>query len=89
MDAVPILAGRDRHAGDRKILVELVKRCRAAAAARAGDTRADLPRLVERRAVKETVEAGDERRIRGGVINRACHNKACLLYTSPPAILAR
>ena len=79
VDAVPVLAGRDRHAGDGEILVELIERRRAAAAARADDARADLHRLVERCAVKQAIEAGDERRVRGRVIDGARHDEAVRL----------
>ena len=52
MNAVPILAGRDGHAGDRKEFVEFVERGGKAAAAGNDDRSADFHRFIEWSAVK-------------------------------------
>ena len=76
MDAVPILAGRDRHSGYGEVFVQLVKRRRAAAAAPAHHACADFHRFVEARAVKQPVQAGDERCVRACKIHGACKHKS-------------
>lgn len=61
MDAVPVLAGRDRHAADRKVFVQLIKGCGASASSGDGDAGADLHRLVKGGAVKQPVQTSDQR----------------------------
>ena len=80
VDAVPVLAGRDRHAADREILVELVEGRGTSASSRDNNARADLHGLVEARAVEEPVQARDQRRVRGRVITGRRHDKAVRLF---------
>ena len=75
MYAVPVLAGSYRHICNCKVLVQLVERCRKAAAPCTDHARADLHRLVEMRAVKKPVKTGDERRVRRSVVNGAGDDK--------------
>ena len=79
MDTVPILAGSNRHAGDGEVFVQLIKGRAAPAAPRAHHARADLHGLVKGRGVKQAVQAGDERRVRGRVIDGARHDEAVRL----------
>ena len=71
VNAVPVLAGRDGHTADGEVLIELVKRCRATAAARDRYRRADLHALVKAGAVKQTVKQGNQRAVGRGVIHGA------------------
>ena len=79
MDAVPVLAGGHRHAGDREIFIQLIERRGAATSAGAGHAGADLHRLIERSAVKQAVKAGDKRRIGRRIVDGACHDEAVRL----------
>ena len=73
VDAVPVLAGGHRHAGDREIFIQLIERRGAAAAAGAGPAGADLHRLIKRSAVKQAIKAGDKRRIGRRIVDGAWH----------------
>ena len=73
---IPVPARSNWHSGDCEIFVQLVKRCRAAAASGTDDARPDLHCFVEAGAVKKPVKQGDKRCIGGRVINRACDDKS-------------
>ena len=75
VNAVPILTGRDGHAGDRKEFVEFVKRGGKAAAAGSHNGGADFHRFIEWSAVKQARQKRDKCCVCGGIIHRTSDDK--------------
>ena len=70
MDRVPVLAGRDRHIGYGKILVQLIKGSRTSTAPCTDHTCPDFHRFVKVGAVKQPIQHRDQRRIGRGIEGR-------------------
>ena len=79
VDAVPVLAGGDGHAGDGEELVQLVKGRGAASASCNGDGSADLHRFVKAGAVKQAVKKRDKRTVGRSIIYRTAYYKPITL----------
>lgn len=55
VDAVPVLAGSDRHTGNGEIFVQFIVGCSQSAPSGGGNCRSDLHGLIKAAAVKQTV----------------------------------
>lgn len=89
VDAVPVLTGGDRHAGDRKIFVQLVIGCGQAAAAGHRYAGAYLHGFVKGGAVEEPVKERDQRAVGGSVVDGAGDNQAVALFKDGGRLIDR
>jgi hypothetical protein len=75
VNAVPILTGRDGHAGDRKEFIEFVERGGKAAATGSHNGGADFHRFIEWSAVKQARQKRDKCCVCRGIIHRTADDK--------------
>ena len=76
MYTVPILAGSYRHAGDRKVLVELIESSGTSAPSGYRNTGADFHCFVKTCAVEQPVQTCDQSRVCGCIVDGRSNHKA-------------
>ena len=82
MDAVPVLAGCNRHSGNGKIFVQLIKCRRTSATSCTGNACSHFHRFIKMTAVEQSVKTGDQSCICRRIVHRTCDYKTicCLKF---------
>ena len=80
MDIVPVLACGNRHIGYRKELIEFIESCCTAGPSCADHARTDLHALIKMRAVKDSLQSGNQSSVGTAVVNGRADNKAVSLF---------